>query len=121
MRARTKKNNGFILIEILVSLLLLSAGILFLVQSLSMITKSNQQIKNNRLAYLLIDNIYNQLYSGERILPGKVILDKKEYFWEFTVDNTSDILKHLTITVNWDTNTSSSTASLTHSAIGINQ
>ena len=121
MRTEAKKTAGFILIEILVSLLLLSAGILFLVSSLSEITKSNSQIRNNRLAYLLIDNIFNQLYSGEQILPGKVLLDKKEYLWDFTENNTDDGLKHLTINVIWAKNGTSSAASLSHSTIDVKQ
>ena len=121
MNPRAKKADGFILIEILVSLLILSSGILFLVRSLCMITKSNSQIRNNRLAYLLIDNIYNQLYSGEQILPGKVILDKKEYLWDLTVNNTGDRLRHLTINVTWGKNGSSSAAGLSHTTIDVTQ
>jgi len=121
MNAKAKKTEAFILIEILVSLLVLSAGILFLVRSLSTITKSNRQIRNNCLAYLLIDNIYNQLYSGEQILPGKVILDKKEFFWDFTGNITDDRLKDLTIKVTWGKNSSSSAASISHSTIDLIQ
>ncbi len=121
MSSRSKKAAGFILIEILVSLLILSAGILFLVRSLSAITKSNQQIRNNRLAYLLIDNIYNRLYSGEQILPGKVVLNKKEYLWDFSVNNTDDRLSHLTIKVTWGKNGTSSAASLSHATIDVKQ
>ncbi|MCG2712991.1 MAG: prepilin-type N-terminal cleavage/methylation domain-containing protein [Candidatus Omnitrophica bacterium] len=121
MSTKTKKTNGFILIEILVSLVVLSVGILFLVRSLSMITKSNSQIRNNCLSYLLLDNIYNQLYSKEQISPGKVFLDKKEFLWDLTVNNTSDILKNLTINVTWGKNGSSSTASLSHTTIDLKQ
>ena len=120
MRGLAKKNKGFILIEILVSLLLLSVGILFLIRSLSTITKSNSQVRDNRLAYLLIDNIYNSLYSQEQITPGIVLLDGKEYLWDFTVNNTGDGLKHLAINVTWGKNNLSSAATLAHTVIDVN-
>lgn len=116
---KRKKDNAFILIEILVSLLLLTSGILFLIKSLSMITKSNQQLRNNRLAFILIDNIYNQLYSQEPIIPGKVILNNKEFFWDFTVNNTGDGLSQLSVNVQAGTEGNSSVATLDHSIIDI--
>ena len=121
MSTKQKKHNGFILIEILVSLLLLASGILFLVRSLSMITKSNHQLRNNRLAYILIDNVYNQLYSGEQILPGMVIIDDKEFFWDLTVNNTGDGLRHLTVNVSSGVGETSTSVSLSHSIIDVNQ
>ncbi|MCK5494518.1 MAG: hypothetical protein KAJ14_15520 [Candidatus Omnitrophica bacterium] len=119
MKTKLKSHKGFILIEILVSLLLFTAGILFLVKSLSMITKSNKQIRENRLAYILIDNVYNQLYSGEPVYPGKVILDNKEFFWDLAVNNTGDGLKHVALNVTWGKNNTVSSASLYHTVIDI--
>ena len=121
MSKKTKKLKGFILIEILVSLLLLATGILFLINSLSVITKSNRRIRSNRTAYMLIDNVYNQLYSGEYIPPGKVSLDNQEYFWSLTVNDTGDGLKNLVVNVKWGKGSLTSTAGLSHSAIDVRQ
>ena len=121
MRVNTKKTKGFILIEILVSLLVLSAGILFLVKSLSMITKSNSQIRNNRLAYIVIDNIYNRLYSGDTIQPAKILIDQKEFSWDYTITNPAEKLKNIIVKVTWGAENSYSSASLSHSAIDLQQ
>ncbi len=118
MSIKARKAKGFILIEILICLVLLSAGILFLVRSLSVITRSNMQIRNNRLAYLLLENIYNQLYSGEQISPGKVILDENEYQWDFSIDNTHGKLKRITVKITWGKGSSEFSASLSHLIIG---
>ncbi len=121
MKNKTKNTPGFILIEILVSLLLMTTGILFLINSLSTITKSNHKIRNNRLAYTLLDNVFNQLYSGEAIIPGKVVLNNKEFFWDFAENKTDDGLSHILINVSWGKNNSASTASLSHTTIDLNR
>jgi type II secretion system protein I len=119
MIKKGQRQKGFVLIEILVSIVLLSAGILFLVQSLSLITKSNSQIRNNRLAFLLIDNIFNRLYSNEQISPGKVILNNQEFDWELQTSNSSDALKQITLKVTSQTANTTVTTQLSHPVIDI--
>jgi len=64
-----KKNNGFILLEILVSIFIFSIGIVSLIKSLSIVTRTNQQVRNYTLSALITDNIFARIRAGEDISP----------------------------------------------------
>jgi len=113
-----KKNKGFILFEILVSLTILAAGILFLIRSLSLITKNNQQIRSHSLAVLAINNYRN------RNLDEETPLTKKEYsiagrsfFCEPTVSQLQDKLKKVTMLVWWPQGNKKNKATFSYSLI----
>jgi type II secretory pathway pseudopilin PulG len=94
--------KGFILIEILVSILIFSAGVLFLIQSLSGITRSNQQISDNYYSLLLIDNLFNRLASGEILAStGTQTISNKIFIWQIDYSNSLEGLKEIMVKVNW--------------------
>lgn len=117
MNSHYFKNNAFILIEILVALLILTVGVLFLIQALSTITRSNTRIRNNRLAILLIDNLYNRIYSGEEIMPGEISLNNKSFIWNIDVKNKEELLKNLIINVTWQRGKTEHKFSIEHTII----
>jgi len=113
-----KKNKGFILFEILVSLTILSAGILFLIKSLSLITKNNQQIRNHSLAVLALNNYRNRNLSGEAPLTKKDFsMMGKSFLCEPTVSQLQDKLKKVTLLMRWPEGNKKGTAVFSYSLI----
>jgi len=97
-----KSAQGFILVEILVSLLVFSLGVLFLVQTLSSIIQSNQYIRDNYSAMLLIDNLLNRLSLKETIAPcGIQNIQNKNFTWGIDSLTTLEGLKLVILKVNW--------------------
>lgn len=95
-------NKGFILLEVLVSLIVLTTGILFLMQTLSGIVRSNQMVKENALAVLEVDNIFNRITAKEDIdiaLPG--LLDDDKFSIRREIVGVSSFLKEMMIEIQW--------------------
>ncbi|MCM8812733.1 MAG: hypothetical protein NC924_02190 [Candidatus Omnitrophica bacterium] len=59
------KNNGFIILEALVALAVLSVGITSLVLALREIAQANRRVRNHAIATLHAENIINRLSAGE--------------------------------------------------------
>ncbi len=117
---KKKSAQGFILIEILVSLLVFSLGVLFLVQTLSAITQSNQHIRDNYSAMLLIDNLLNRLYAQETIAPqGIQAIQGKEFTWQIDYRTTLEGLKQILVKVSWHFKTRDYSAVLEHKIINL--
>ena len=113
-----KSRQGFILIEILVSLLVFSVGVLLLVQSLSNIIKSNQHIRDNYFAMLLMDNLLNRLYAKEPIaLTGIESMSNKNFAWKIDYSNSPEGLKEILVKVNWQDKGRDYSADLKHQII----
>lgn len=119
---KKKSERGFILIEILVSLLIFSVGVLLMVQSLSAITKSNQHIRDNYFAMLLIDNLLNRLYAGEIIAStGSESMSSKDFSWQIDYSNSLEGLKEIWLKVNWQYKGKNYSADLKHQIILVEQ
>ena len=117
---KKKSAQGFILIEILVSLLVFSVGVLFLVQTLSSITQSNQHIRDNYSAMLLIDNLLNRLYAKEPIAPqGIQNIQGKDFTWEIDYSSTLEGLKQIILKVNWHSKARDYSAVLEHQIVNL--
>ncbi|MFH1062362.1 MAG: prepilin-type N-terminal cleavage/methylation domain-containing protein [Candidatus Omnitrophota bacterium] len=117
-----KSKQGFILVEILVSLLVFSVGVLLLIQSLSNITKSNQNIRDNYFAMLLIDNLLNRLYAKEIIAPlGIESMSNKDFTWQIDYSNSLEGLKEILLKVNWQSKGKDYSAELKHQIIVVEQ
>ncbi|MBU1043222.1 MAG: hypothetical protein KJ915_02350 [Candidatus Omnitrophica bacterium] len=115
---RKKTAQGFILIEILISVLVFSIGVLFLVQTLSAITQSNQHISDNYSAMLLIDNLLNRLYAREVIAPiGIQSFQGKDFSWEIDYSNSLDGFKQVVLRVKWMRKAREYSAELKHKLI----
>lgn len=114
MRVRTLYKKGFILIEVLVAFLILSTGILFLIQALSGILESNQQLRNNRLAFLIIDNTYNRLYSHENFEGQREMLDGINFYWDIDTEKINEALSQITVKVSYQNKNKLTNASLSH-------
>lgn len=97
-----KTKKGFILLEILVAMAVLSAGVLFLVQALSLIVRSNQLVRKNQFAALLIDNIYNRFYSQEDLpLEDEITFMEQPFRWEADISLVEERLKKIMLRVSW--------------------
>lgn len=97
-----KIKKGIILIEVLVSLAILTLGILFLINSLTLIVQSNQHLRHLALSVLIADNMFNRLKSGESIekytdfdMLGTSFRYKQEE------SSLSDRLKMISLSVAW--------------------
>ncbi|MBU1087758.1 MAG: hypothetical protein KKD05_09630 [Candidatus Omnitrophica bacterium] len=115
---KQKTAQGFILIEILVSVMVFSVGVLFLVQTLSQITKSNQHISDNYNAMLLIDNLLNRLSSQEVLAAsGTEPIQDKAFAWQIDYSNSLEGLKQVILRVTWQTKAREYSAELKHKLI----
>jgi len=115
---KRKKYQGFILIEILVSLLVFSVGVLFLVQTISSIVQSNQHIRDNYSAMLLINNLLNRLYAKEIILPqGVKTIQGKDFNWDINYQITLEGLKQIFFKVRWQSKAIEYSAVMEHQII----
>ncbi|MFH2139094.1 MAG: prepilin-type N-terminal cleavage/methylation domain-containing protein [Candidatus Omnitrophota bacterium] len=95
-----KKKPGFILLEVLVSLVILTAGILVLIRSLSNIVKSNTIIQTNTVAVLLVDNLFTRIDSDEKIDDeNSMEILGKQFFWQQQTTTIKDDLKKMMLTV----------------------
>jgi len=107
--------NGYILIEILVSLVIFAAGILFLIQALSRITRSNLQLRNNQIAVMLIDNMFNRLYSGEEFSErNDTTVSGKVFSPSIDITTLTDNFKKVSIKVSWQERRRTISTSFTH-------
>jgi type II secretion system protein I len=99
-----KKNiyTAFVLIEILTSLVIFSISIVFLVQGLSQITKSDQNIRDNSKAMLMAENLLNRIYAGEQVSPsGSQEISGRIFKWEIADQDDLNGLKNLIIKISW--------------------
>ncbi len=102
MSKRKNHNQGFLLMEVLVALAVMATGVLFLLQSFSVIVRSNRQLRNNQTAYRLIDAIYNRLYAGEKLSPETPVFPGGErYAWSSEVTPLGNRLQQLALSVTW--------------------
>ncbi len=94
--------RGFILLETLVALVILVVGILFLINSLSLIIKCNTQIRNHALAAILADNILTRIETGETIeRQSEQEISGKVFRWELDELTISDKLNNFLIKIFW--------------------
>jgi type II secretory pathway pseudopilin PulG len=113
-----KNFRGFLLIEILVSLVVLTAGVLFLVRSLSGILRSNRHVNNNQQAFLLIDNLLNRLYAGEKTgYLEEMVRDNPEFLCSLETTEMDEHLLNITLSVRWRPKENSSGVFFSHVVI----
>jgi len=109
-----KEKNGFILMEILVAMVILSGTILFLIQALSNILESNRQVRNNQLAFLTIDNIYNRLYSQEAVKNQDIIINGTKFHCDIDKEKIKENLSQITVKITWPDKSKFKSQSLSH-------
>ena len=98
---RTGK-QGFLLMEVLVALAIMAAGILFLLQSFSGIIRSNRQLRNNQSAFALIDAVYNRLYAGETVSPETAMFPGDNYYtWSIESTPLGNQLQRMVVRATW--------------------
>ncbi|MBI4845716.1 MAG: hypothetical protein HY810_04485 [Candidatus Omnitrophica bacterium] len=96
-------NSGFILLEILVSLVILTVGIFFLIQSLSFIITSNDYVRCVQIAPNIADNVLNRLSSGEIfLLHGEETFFEKKFVWDCHTFDIADGAEGVSVTVSWE-------------------
>jgi len=99
--------KGFVLLEVLVSLLVFSIGIVFLIQSLAHLIQSSKTVRENQIAYHIIDNALNRFYSRELDGPsGQTSIAGDDYSWELDDYSSSPLMLALKLKVqlsgSWD-------------------
>ncbi|MFH1459554.1 MAG: type II secretion system protein [Candidatus Omnitrophota bacterium] len=100
MKLKIRKEKGFILLEILISIVVFSAGILFLVQSLSMIIKSNKKLIANSYAYNTIDNLLNRLQvQGLELVKVSGNNIAENLNWQINLNSQDEWLKEIVVEI----------------------
>ena len=108
--------------EILTSLLIFSLGIVILIQSLSNVIRSSQDIRDNYKAMLLIENILNRMISDEELaLTGQQIIQEKVFNWQIESASSAEGLKTITVTINWKSGSRSKQTVFEQKIIAFNQ
>ncbi|MBU4305572.1 MAG: type II secretion system GspH family protein [Candidatus Omnitrophica bacterium] len=111
-----EKCRGFILLETLVALVVMSVGISFLIQALSLIVRINRRVRDNQTALLLADNIFNRFYALENDVSRKDDLEIEGKSFSRQIDS-SDLtghLKEITCRIIWKGSGKNNTVSLSH-------
>ncbi|MCP4649912.1 MAG: hypothetical protein GY853_07535 [PVC group bacterium] len=98
-----QNNTGFILLEVLTALVILTLGILVIIRSLSVVIKSNRLIQNHTLAVIISDNIFNRIEAKEKIIPPeKVSLLGKNFNIEQDITAINDLFKKYSLKTTWE-------------------
>ncbi len=105
INTKTKKikNSGFLLVEVLVALVILTVGLTVGIQALMYTRRMNNMAYKRSTAILLADSHLSQiLMSGERIPEDGSKGELEEGFnWEIKVEQVNPSLDKITYIVSW--------------------